>query len=141
LAKKQREFRTNGRDTRLVLDDRRIAAKLKRAKRSLASVPLKGETVFLLDNANLSSGGDARDVTAAMHPEFKKLAITLTRDMGLRLCGVDLMIDGDIAHKPDRFAILEINSAPGLDHYATSGETQRQIVEDMYLEVLKHMGR
>lgn len=141
LAKKQKEFRITGRDTRLQLDDRRIAEKLKRTKRSLTSVPAQGETVYLLDNANLSSGGDARDVTASMHPEFKKLAIRLTRDMGLRLCGVDLMIDGNIADKPDKFAILEINSAPGLDHYATSGETQRQIVEDMYLEVLKHMAK
>ena len=59
--------------------------------------------------------------------------------MGLRLCGVDLMIDGDISEAPDEYWVLEINSAPGLDHYAQSGKAQQKIVEDMYLEVLKHM--
>ena len=37
--------------------------------------------------------------------------------MGLRLCGVDLMIDGDISDASVSFHVLEITSAPGLDHY------------------------
>jgi len=36
---------------------------------------------------------------------------------------------------------LEINAAPGLDHYVRMGKAQRKIVEDLYLEVLKHMER
>ena len=35
--------------------------------------------------------------------------------------------------------VLEINSAPGLDHYAKMGKAQENIVEDVYLGVLKHM--
>jgi D-alanine-D-alanine ligase-like ATP-grasp enzyme len=61
--------------------------------------------------------------------------------MGLRLCGVDLMIEGDISQRPGTYWVLEINSAPGLDHYAKIGKAQEQIVEDLYLEVLKHMER
>ena len=59
--------------------------------------------------------------------------------MGLRLCGVDIMVDGDITKKPNTYWILEINSAPGLDHYAKTGQAQEKIVEDLYLEVLKSM--
>jgi D-alanine-D-alanine ligase-like ATP-grasp enzyme len=77
------------------------------------------------------------DVTNAIHADFKELAIQLTKDMGLRICGVDLIVDGDITRKPGKFWILEINAAPGLDHYVTTGKTQQKIVEDMYLEVLK----
>lgn len=141
LAKKQREFTQAGRDTRLRLDDARIGKKLARFKLDRDSVPAKGERVYLLDNANLSSGGDSHDVTHLVHPAFKKLAVRLTTDMGLRLCGVDLMIEGDIAEKPGTYHILEINSAPGLDHYATSGATQKKVVEGLYLKVLKHMAR
>lgn len=139
LREKQRYFTASSRDTRIKLDDPRIAEKLKRQRLSLQSVPAKGECVYLLDNANLSSGGDALDVTTAAHPAFKQIAVQVTKDMGLRLCGVDLMIAGDITQKPDKYWILEINSAPGLDHYAQTGRAQEKIVEDLYLEVLKSM--
>lgn len=139
LAKKQRQFAAAERDTVIALKDRRIAVKLKRAGLSLRSVLPRGKRVALLDNANLSSGGDSVDVTSRVHPEFRDLAIRVTRDMGLRFCGVDLIVAGDIADAPERFWVLEVNSAPGLDNYAQTGKKQRAIVEDLYLEVLKHM--
>lgn len=140
LKTKQEQFIASSRDTHIKVDDPRIAIKLKHQKLNLKSIPQKGETVYLLDNANLSTGGDSLDVTEKVHPAFKKLAVSLTRDMGLRLCGVDFMIDGDISQKPNRYWVLEINSAPGLDHYARIGSAQEQIVESLYLEVLKHLG-
>lgn len=139
LNKKQKHFNKMERDTRIKMDDPRIKVKLREQGFTTRSVPSKGERVQLLDNANLSSGGDSVDVTGEVHPEFKKVAINLTRDMGLRLCGVDLMIDGDIKDVPKNYWILEINSAPGLDHYAKIGPEQDRIVEDLYLEVLKSL--
>lgn len=139
LEKKQRNFAASSRDTRIKIDDPRISEKLKRQGLSLLSVPKKGERVYLLDNANLSSGGDSVDVTNKIHPEFRKIAVGLTKDMGLRLCGVDLMVSGDISQKPGVYWILEINSAPGLDHYVKMGRAQEKIVESLYLEVLKSM--
>ncbi|MDE1924681.1 MAG: cyanophycin synthetase [Patescibacteria group bacterium] len=141
LEKKQRRFSTSSRDTRLRMEDPRIKAKLAREKLTLQSVPVKGQRVYLLDNANLSAGGDAVDVTNTMHPGFRQFAIKSAEDMGLRLCGVDLMIEGDITKSPEKYWVLEINSAPGLDHYVKTGKAQQKIVEDMYLEVLKHMER
>ena len=139
LKAKQRQFKLDGRDTQIYIGDPRIATKLKHQDLNMRSVPTNGQQVFLLDNANLSTGGDSVDVIGLVHPAFKKLAVKLTRDMGLRLCGVDLMVQGDISQKPETFWILEINSAPGLDHYAKSGPTQEQIVEHLYLQVLKRM--
>ncbi len=141
LEKKQKEFIGASRDTKLNTKDPRIKNKLSKQKLTLRSVPAKGERIFLLDNANLSSGGDALDVTNSIHPEFKKIAISLTKDMGLRLCGVDLMVAGTIEEAPKKYWIIEINSAPGLDHYAQGGKAQRKIVEGLYLEVLKSMER
>lgn len=139
LREKQHRFIASNRDTRIKLDDPRIAEKLKRQGLSLRSFPAKGERIYLLDNANLSTGGDSIDVTDAAHPAFKDIAIRVSKDMGLRLCGVDLMIAGDITQEPGTYWILEINSAPGLDHYAQTGQIQEKIVEDLYLEVLKSM--
>jgi len=141
LRKKQREFIASSRDTRIKAHDPRMIEKLKRQGLNFHSILTQGKQVFLLDNANLSSGGDSVDVTKNMHPAFGKLAVKLTKDMGLCLCGVDLMIDSDISQKPATYWVLEINSAPGLDHYARSGKAQEKIVEDLYLEVLKSMER
>ena len=74
-----------------------------------------------------------------IHPEFRRLAIQLTKDMGLRLCGVDLMVDGTLDKKPKQFWVLEVNAAPGLDHYARGGKAQEKVVEEMYLKVLKSL--
>lgn len=139
LKKKQRVFVAASRDTRIKLDDPRIKAKLRHQHISLNSVLPSQMRVYLLDNANLSSGGDAMDVTNEIHPSFKKLAVKLTRDMGLRLCGVDLMVEGDIAEAPKKYRILEVNAAPGLDHYVKTGKAQQKIVEGMYLKVLRSL--
>lgn len=140
LRKKQRTFRRAGRDTNIKLNDYRFVLRLRRLGKSLKYVPKLGEEVILLDNANLSTGGDAVDVTKKLHPEWNSLAVKITRDMGLRFCGVDLMIRGSIAEPPKgNYVILEINSAPGLDHYASVGGKQRRIVENLYLKVLRAM--
>ncbi len=139
LARKQKWFIASGRDTSIRTEDPRIDLKLQRQGLSRDSVLVKGMQVFLLDNANLSTGGDAVDVTRTIHPEFKKIAVRMTRDMGLRLCGVDLMVNGDITQRPGDYRVIEINSAPGLDHYAKAGAEQEKIVEDLYLEVLRSM--
>lgn len=139
LAKKQKQFIVSGRDTKIKITDFRIAECLKHQKLTMKSVIPQGQQVFLLDNANLSCGGDSIDVTDSVHPEFKKIAIQLTKDMGLRLCGADFIIEGSISQKPHIYWILEVNSAPGLDHYVTTGRKQQKIVENLYLKILRAM--
>lgn len=141
LKKLQARFKREGRDTRINAEDWRMARKLARQQLSFDSILPRTIRAALLDNANLSSGGMSLDVTKDVHPGFADLAIRLTRDMGLRLCGVDLMIGGDIRETPvdGGYVVLEINSAPGLDHYASQGRKQQRIVEDLYLELLKSM--
>lgn len=139
IHRRQRTFEATGRDTEIDVDDMRIPMHLARRGLTLDSVPAAGGATTLLDNRNLSTGGDAVDVTDTIHPGYRDLAAGVTRDMGLRLCGVDLMVDGDITAAPvaGRHAIIEINAAPGLDHYAASGDRQEAIVDALYLRVLE----
>lgn len=139
INKKKKYFNKINRDIKIHIEDPRIKDKLKRQGFNLKFVPAKGKQIYLLDNANLSQGGDSIDVTDSINSLFKKIAVNLTRDMGLRFCGVDFMIEGDIKDKPKKFFVIEVNSAPGLDHYVTTGKAQQKIVEDMYLKVLKSM--
>jgi len=144
LKQKQKNFISSGRDTKINLNDPRIKTKLQKQGFSLNYIPKKAQIVFLLDNANLSTGGDALDVTKKIHPKFSKIAINLTKDMGLRMVGVDIMVTrGDVTKNPEDcvYYIIEINAAPGLDHYVTTGSSQRKNVEAMYLKVLKALGK
>jgi D-alanine-D-alanine ligase-like ATP-grasp enzyme len=142
LKKRQNEFKKTGREKTFNINDKRLKMTLSRQKLTFSSVIPKNESLRLLNNANLSTGGTSVDVTEKIHPFFRETAIKLTKDMGLRLCGVDLMIDGDISTLPTKeWYIIEINSAPGLDHYASLGEKQKNIVEALYTKVFKAMGK
>lgn len=136
LAQKQASFQAAGRDTVIRLDDYRIAMRLRRLGMTLETIPLAGQRIVLLDNANLSTGGEAIDVTSSLHPEFQSLAARVSQDMGLRYCGVDVITTGPITEQPTGYSILEINAAPGLDHYAMVGVEQQRIVEAMYEQIL-----
>ena len=141
LKNKQKEFKKSGRDRTFKLDDKRLLMTLRRNKLTFNSILPKNKSLQLLDNANLSTGGTSVDVTDKIHPYFKKIAIKLTKDMGLRLCGVDLIIDGDISMPIKKYYVMEINSAPGLDQYASMGKKQQDTVEALYTKVFKAMGK
>ncbi|MCM0589411.1 MAG: cyanophycin synthetase [Gloeotrichia echinulata CP02] len=135
LHQKQRTMIKNGRKM-FDIEDFRIKKKLQRQKLTFDSVIPQDNIVYLLDNANLSSGGEAIDVSETIHPDFQKLAIQITKDMGLRLAGVDI-ITSDITKPMINYTIIEVNSAPGLSNYAAIGELQTQRVENIYLKLLQ----
>ena len=79
------------------------------------SIPPKGKRVVLRNNANLSTGGTATDVTDDVHPEFAARAVAAAQIIGLDICGVDVVCDSVL--KPLEVqggGIIEVNAAPGL---------------------------
>lgn len=136
LRQKQHEFNAVGRDTVINAEDFRMSQRLRRHRLSLSGIPARGQRVQLLDNANLSAGGDAVDFTDRIHPEWVRLAIDVTKSMCLRLCGVDVLTD-DISAPVSDHIILEINAAPGLDNYASIGKSQAELVDYLYESVLR----
>ena len=114
--------------------DRRIEWSLKRNILSYDTVLENGRMFMLLSNANLSSGGDARDVTNTIHEDYIKLALRCARMMALKLCGLDILIEGD-SSKQAPVTVIEANAGPGLAHYASLGEVQYARVEKMYSKI------
>lgn len=139
LEQKQQQFIAKGRDTVIKIRDPRIERRLTGLGLSFSHVVTQEKSIQLLANANLSTGGDAEDVTGEMHGDYKKMAIKLTHDMGLRYAGIDIMTGDPIEEKPDRFTVIEINAAPGLDYYAESGETQNNRVRQLYKTLLERI--
>lgn len=79
------------------------------------SVPEKGVHVVLRNNANLSTGGTATDVTDDVHSEVAARAVEAAQMVGLDICGVDVVCENVIQPLEEQGAgIVEVNAAPGL---------------------------
>ena len=100
--------------TKVRLDD--IAhARLRVQGLDADDVPDKGRRVVLRNNANLSTGGTATDVTDDVHPEVAARAVAAARMIGLEVCGVDVVCESvDRPLEVQRGGIVEVNAAPGL---------------------------
>jgi len=94
-----------------------------------ASVPPKGEQVFLRSTANLSTGGTAIDVTDAMHPDNREMAIRAINAIGLDIGGVDFLTrDITESYREAGGGICEVNAGPGFRmHVAPSEGTPRDV--------------
>jgi cyanophycin synthetase len=90
-------------------------ARLKEQGYDAESVPAKGARVILRNNANLSTGGTATDVTDDVHPEVAARAIAAAQMVGLDICGVDVVCESVLRPLEDQSGgIVEVNAAPGL---------------------------
>ncbi|PLC49595.1 cyanophycin synthetase [Pollutimonas subterranea] len=99
--------------TKVPIDPHTIAH-LERRGMTLATVPRVGERVVLRDNANLSTGGTARDVTHLVHPDTVRTCERAAHQIGLDVAGIDLLCRDISLPLRQQGAIVEINAAPGL---------------------------
>lgn len=82
---------------------------------SAGSVLPKGARAVLRNNANLSTGGTATDVTDDVHPEVAARAIAAAQMVGIDIAGVDVVCEN--VGRPleaQGGGIVEVNAAPGL---------------------------
>ncbi len=100
--------------TKVRLDDIAIA-RLGIQGYTVDSVPSKGAHVVLRNNANLSTGGTATDVTDDVHPELAARAVDAAHMIGLDICGVDVVCESVLKPLEEQGGgIVEVNAAPGL---------------------------
>ena len=120
--------------TKIRFDDIAIG-RLKEQALEPESVPEKGRRVILRNNANLSTGGTATDVTDEVHPEVAARAVAAAQMVGLDICGVDVVCES--VQRPleeQHGGIVEVNAAPGLRMHVTpsygKGRDVGQVVID-----------
>lgn len=100
--------------TKIRFDDIALAT-LERHGLTADSVPRRGMRVMLRNNANLSTGGTATDVTDDVHPELAAAAVAAAQTVGLDICGVDVVCDSVLKPLEEQGGgIVEVNAAPGL---------------------------
>jgi cyanophycin synthetase len=100
--------------TKIRFDDIALA-RLKEQGLNADSVPAKGARVVLRNNANLSTGGSATDVTDDVHPEVAARAVMAAQMVGLDVCGVDVVVESVLKPLEEQHGgVVEVNAAPGL---------------------------
>lgn len=104
------------------------------------SVPPKGQRVILRNNANLSTGGTATDVTDDVHPEVAARAIAAAQMVGLHICGVDMVAETVLRPLEEQGGgFVEVNAAPGLRmHLAPSYGKPRNVGQAMVDRLYAH---
>lgn len=122
--------------TKIRIDDIAID-RLREQGYTPASVPPLGARVVMRNNANLSTGGTATDVTDEVHPQVAARAVAAAQMVGLDICGVDVVCDNLVQPlEQQQGGIVEVNAAPGLRmHISPSYGKGRNVGE----AVINHM--
>ncbi|WP_198971060.1 cyanophycin synthetase [Xylophilus sp. ASV27] len=101
------------------------------------SIPATGQRVILRNNANLSTGGTATDVTDDVHPEVAARAVAAAQMVGLHICGVDVVCETVLKPLEEQSGgIVEVNAAPGLRMHTSPSYGKPRAVGDAMIDQL-----
>jgi cyanophycin synthetase len=126
----------HGRTLTKIETDEVMLESLRKRGLSIDDTPRQGETIFLRECANLSTGGTAKDVTNLVHPEVAAVCERAARLIGLDICGIDLILD-DIARPIKKGnGIVEVNASPGLRMHIAPSEGRIRDVGGTIIEML-----
>ena len=123
--------------TKIRFDDIAIA-RLQAQGMQPRTVPHNGQRVLLRNNANLSTGGTATDVTDDVHRDVAARAVAAARMVDLHICGVDMVCETVLRPLEEQGGgIVEVNAAPGLrmhlsPSYGKARSVGEAIVEHLY---------
>jgi D-alanine-D-alanine ligase-like ATP-grasp enzyme len=113
----------------------RIIKKIAKSGYVLSDVLAQDEKIYLLDNANISSGGTPIECADVLHDSYKQEVLRVAHILGVEFGGVDVLIDGDYAKQGATMTVLEVNAPCGLSGYASISDVQAERVKNMYIEM------
>ncbi|HYP07185.1 MAG TPA: cyanophycin synthetase [Bryobacteraceae bacterium] len=112
--------------------DEVMCAYLRRSGLRLDTIPQAGQCVLLRESANLSTGGEARDVTDLIHPDVARMCTRAARIIGLDICGLDVVLPDLSKPLNGSGGIIEVNAAPGIRmHQFPSEGTARDVASEI----------
>lgn len=127
----------HGKPLSIIEVDEVVEATLRKQGITLDDVPAFGERVYLRESANLSTGGEARDVTDEIDISYRRMAERSARRIGLDVCGVDMVVqDIHVPASRDTCAVIEVNAAPGIRMHEHPSHGKRRAVADAVVQSL-----
>ncbi|MGJ7544282.1 cyanophycin synthetase [Variovorax sp. LT1R16] len=122
--------------TKIRLDDIAVG-RLEAQGLTPGSVPARGQRVVLRNNANLSTGGTATDVTDTVHPEIAARAVDAAQMVGLHICGVDMVCENVLRPLEEQHGgVVEVNAAPGLRMHISPSFGRGRAVGEAVMDTL-----
>lgn len=105
--------------------------------KNIKDIPKEGETVYLRENSNISTGGESIDFTDEIIQEYKMIAVKATKAVGAKICGVDMIIK-DIYEMPNsnNHSIIELNFNPAIYIHDLPYQGKNRYVEKKLLDLL-----
>lgn len=108
------------------------------------SILEKDVIVYLRENSNISTGGDSIDVTDLIPDDYKKIAVDAVSALGVKICGIDLIIEDTEVPATDKnaYGIIEANFNPSMymHVYPYKGKSRRltmHIIQYLFPELLQ----
>lgn len=121
----------------ILIDD--IAERfLNRQNISMSYVPKEDEKIYVRDTSNVAKGGVCVDCTDIVHPSVIEICMSLLNIFdGLPYAGIDFMTK-DITQKQtkDSYAIIEVNTVPGVHMHVRPGKGKPRNVPKMLVDLI-----
>jgi len=94
-----------------IVIDEEVRRHLKAFQLSTESILPEGEKIYLRKNSNLSTGGDSIDVTDEIPEYYRDVAVKSAQAAGLKLAGIDIIIN-DLLAPPSagNYIVVELNA-------------------------------
>lgn len=103
---------------------------LKEQGLTFEDIPKEGQTVYLRENSNISTGGDSIDFTKEMDESYNAIAVEIAKALEVKVTGIDLIIPDyktPSTKENPGYSCIEANFNPAMNMhaYVTKGEGRR----------------
>lgn len=106
-------------------------------QKDFETIPTDGETVYLRENSNISTGGDSIDYTDDIPDSYKHIAIEAAKAMHVNITGLDMIIqDHTVEATADNHAIIELNFNPAIHIHCHPYKGKNRKLNEKLLDVL-----
>ncbi|WP_339736777.1 glutamate ligase [uncultured Sunxiuqinia sp.] len=120
-----------------IIIDEEVLRHLKAFELTAESILPQGEKIYLRKNSNLSTGGDSIDVTDEMPVYYREVAVKSAQAAGLKLAGIDIIINDLLAPpSPDNYIVVELNAPAMLSMHNFPYIGQNRHVEKYVLDCI-----
>lgn len=110
---------------------------LKAQDKDFESIPDKGETIFLRENSNISTGGDSIDFTDEIPDSYKQIAVKAAKALNVKITGLDMIIpDYTREATDDNYAIIELNFNPAIHIHCHPYKGKNRRLNEKLLDLL-----
>lgn len=83
--------------------------------KSVDYIPAPGETIYLRENSNISTGGDSIDYTDEIPDSYKQIAVRAAKALNVKITGLDMIIADYLSEANEHnYTIIELNFNPAI---------------------------